>query len=199
MGFALRETLNRKPPPLSVEVVAMPQHFNPTKYDLQVKIATVRRGFHCKHNINYHIIWIPKYRKPVLTGKVADVLKTIIEGQCQELHIEKLALEVMPDHLHLFIGANPTDRPCDIVHKLKGNTSIQLRRVFPHLKYLGYNPSRGWKGFPALWATGYYCGSAGHVSQEAVARYISEQQGKPVFEYSIFGDSTGQTKIGDFS
>lgn len=44
-----------------------------------------------------------------------------------------------------------------------------------------------------------YCGSAGHVSQEAVARYIAEQQGKDVFEYSIFGDPTGQTKIGDFS
>jgi len=43
-----------------------------------------------------------------------------------------------------------------------------------------------------------YCGSAGHVSQDAVRRYIEEQQGKDVFEYSIFGDSTGQSKIGDF-
>ena len=200
MGFASRET-PRHLPPHRMEVVEMPQykHFNPKEHNLDVKIATVRRGFHCKHNINYHIIWIPKYRKALLTGKVADVLKTIIEGQYQELHLDKLALEVMPDHLHLFIGANPTDRPCDIVHKLKGNTSIQLRRVFPHLKYLSYTPRGSWKGFPALWATGYYCGSAGHVSQEAVARYIAEQQGKPVFEYSIFGDSTGQTKIGDWS
>lgn len=112
--------------------------------------------------------------------------------------MEKLALEVMPDHIHLFIGAKPTHRACDIVHKLKGNTSIQLRRCFPDLKYLGYKQHFG-RGFPALWATGYYCGSAGHVSQEAVARYIAEQQGKDVFEYSIFGDPTGQTKIGDFS
>jgi hypothetical protein len=48
-----------------------------------------------------------------------------------------------------------------------------------------------------LWARGYYCGSAGHVSQEAVARYIAEQQGKPVFEYSIFGNP--EVKIGDFT
>ena len=54
-------------------------------------------------------------------------------------------------------------------------------------------------GFKALWAVGYYCGSAGHVSQDAVKRYIEEQQGKDVFEYSIFGDASGQTKIGDFS
>lgn len=174
------------------------QHFNPQKYNLDVKIATVRSGYHCKHNINYHIIWIPKYRKHLLTGKVAEVLKTIIEGQCEEMRCEKLALEIMPDHLHLFIGAKPTHRPCDIVHKLKGNTSIQLRRLFPYLKYLGYQ--RAYKKFDALWATGYYCGSAGHVSADAVARYIAEQQGKPsVFEYSIFGDTIGQTKIGDFT
>jgi len=91
------------------------------------------------HNINYHIIWIPKYRKPILTGKVVEVLKTIIEGQCQEMSINNLALEIMPDHLHLFVGAKPTVTPFKIIHKLKGNTSIQLRRCFPELKYLGYN------------------------------------------------------------
>jgi len=173
-------------------------HFNPKKYDVQVKVAVVRRGFHCKHNINYHIIWIPKYRKSILKGKVAEVLRTIIEGQCQEIKAELLALEIMPDHIHLFIGCKPTHRPCEIVHKLKGNTSIQLRRCFPDLRYLGYKQHFG-KGFKALWAVGYYCGSAGHVSQDAVKRYILEQEGKDVFEYSIFGDPTGQTKIGDFS
>jgi putative transposase len=178
-------------------------HFNPTKYKLDVKIATVRTSFHCKHNINYHIIWIPKYRKKILTGRVAEVLKTIIEGQCQEMQCEKLALEVMPDHIHLFIGAKPTHKPCDIVHQLKGNTSIQLRRCFPELKFLGYKQfNKNWKGYDALWAVGYYCGSAGHVSAEAVARYIAEQNGKEVFDYDIYGTPEhlkGQCKIGDFS
>jgi len=56
-----------------------------------------------------------------------------------------------------------------------------------------------------LWAKGYYCGSAGHVSQEAVKRYINEQEGKDVFEYSVFGSPNqkvgqfAQTKLGDFS
>lgn len=126
------------------------------------------------------------------------VLRTIINGQCEELKLDLLALEIMPDHLHLFVGAKPTHTPYKIIHKLKGNTSIQLRRCFPDLKYLGYKQHFG-NGFPVLWATGYYCGSVGHVSQEAVARYIAEQQGKDVFEYSIFGDASGQTKIGDFS
>lgn len=127
---------------------------------------------------------------------MTEVLKSIINGQCEEIGCEMLALEVMPDHIHLFIGAKPTHRPCDIIHKLKGNTSIQLRRVFPDLKYLGYKNHFG-NGFDNLWATGYYCGSAGHVSQDAVRRYIEEQQGKDVFEYNVFGNP--QTKIGDLS
>ena len=171
-------------------------HFNPEVHQIESKIATVRTSFHCKYNINYHLIWIPKYRKEILKGKVIEVLKQIIHGQCQEIGIQELALEVMPDHLHLFVSGKPTIRPCDIVHKLKGNTSIQLRRVFPALKYLGYKQHYG-KGFDALWASGYYCGSAGHVSANAVKRYIEEQQGKDVFEYSIFENP--QQKIGDFS
>ncbi len=99
------------------------------------------------------------------------------------------------------VGARPTSQPCNIVNQLKGNTSIQLRRCFPDLRYLGYKQHYG-KGFPALWAVGYYCGSAGHVSQEQVKRYIQEQEGKDVFEYDIFNcpeKLRGQLKIGDFS
>ena len=80
------------------------------------------------------------------------------------------------------------------MNKLKGNTSIQLRRLFPQLKYPGYNYH--FKQFKVLWARDYYCGSAGHVSQEQVKRYIQEQEGKDVFEYSVFGNS--QQKIGNF-
>ena len=65
------------------------------------------------------------------------------------------------------------------------------------LEYLGY--PKQWKRFKHLWTRGYYCGSPGHVSQDAVKLYILEQAGKEVFEYTIYGDHTGQTKIGDFT
>lgn len=169
-------------------------HFNPSKYDVQVKIAKVKTGRHCKHNINYHIVWIPKYRKKLLVNKVRDVLADIIQGQCQDLGIDCLALEIMPDHVHLFVSATPNHTPALIVKQIKGNTSIQLRRVFPELKHLGMNFK---KNYSALWARGYYCGSAGHVSQDAVKRYILEQEGKDVFEYNVFGSPT--QKIGDFT
>ena len=173
-------------------------HFNPEKYDVQVKIASVRTSAHSKHNINYHIVWIPKYRKLVLKDKVVEVLRNIIEGNCQDMHLELLALEIMPDHIHLFVGALPTHTPFKIVKQLKGNTSIQLRRVFPYLKYLGYQ--KHYKKFPSLWARGYYCGSAGHVSQDSVKRYILEQEGKDVFDYNIYGcPKDMDVRIGNFT
>ena len=177
------------------------KHFNPVKYKIESKIAVVKTGHHCKFNINYHIIWIPKFRKPILTDKVKEVLRTIIDGQCYDLRLDNLACEIMPDHLHLFVGARPTHKPFQIVKQLKGNTSIQLRRLFNDVRYLGYKQHYG-KGFDSLWARGYYCGSAGHVSQEQVKRYIEEQEGKDVFEYDIFNcpdKLKGQLKIGDFT
>jgi len=171
-------------------------HFNPTKYKLDVKIASVKSSFHCKYNLNYHLVWIPMYRKPILRGEVVCVLKQLIHRQCYQQRWEALALEVMPDHIHFFVSAKPKWQPSKIVNQLKGATSRRLRLRFPHLKHLGY-PTQ--KHYDSLWADGYYAGSAGHVSQDAVQRYIQEQQGKPIFEYNIFGDPTGQTTIGDFT
>ncbi len=169
-------------------------HFNPAKYDVQVKISSVETSSHSKHNLNYHFVWIPKYRKKLLKDNVKEVLENIILGQCEELELIPLALEVMPDHIHLFVSAKPNHRPCDIIQKIKGNTSIQLRLCFPKLKHLGYPTLKRYKN---LWARGYYVGSAGHVSQDSVKKYILEQQGKDVFEYNVYGNKKQQ--IGDFS
>lgn len=158
-------------------------HFNPQRHNLHVKIASVKSGFHCKYNINYHFIWIPKYRKSILRGKVVKILDTIIRGQCSQYGWDCLALEVRPDHIHLFLSSKPSWQPSKIVNLLKGNTSRQLRLIFPHLHYLGYKNC--YKRFKSLWADGYYVGTAGHISQEQVMRYIMEQEkeGKP-FKYS---------------
>ena len=175
------------------------KHFNPKTYDINVKLAKVKTSSHCKHNINYHIVWIPKYRKKVLADeKIQETLATIIKGQCEDLKVDILALEIMPDHVHLFIGAKPTHTPYKIVAQIKGNTSRQLRLVFKDIRYLNF-PRKIGKGFDSLWADGYYCGSAGHVSQDSVKRYINEQEGKKVFEYDIYEcpkELKGQLKIG---
>jgi putative transposase len=158
-------------------------HFNPEKYGLKVKVAEVKATSHTKYNINYHVIWIPKYRKPILTGRVKQYLDDIIRYNCEYHGWECLALEIMPDHIHLFLSARPNWPPSKIVNILKGSTSKYLRDRFPRLKYLGYK--KRVKRFPNLWARGYYCGTAGHVSQEQVIRYIMEQDGVTPFNYDI--------------
>lgn len=181
--------------------MAKQKHFNPTEHNLDVKMAKVRTSSHSKHNINYHIVFIPKYRKAVLVGdKLKEVLSDIIRGQCMDLQCELLALEIMPDHIHIFVGAKPTATPSKIVNQIKGNTSRQMRLLFKDLRFLGFKYHFG-NGFESLWADGYYCGSAGHVSQDSVKRYIQEQEGKKVFDYDIYEcpeELKGQLKLGEF-
>lgn len=79
------------------------------------------------------------------------------------------ALEVMPDHIHIFISAPPFQAPTDIVKILKGVTARQLFIEFPELK------KKLWKG--SIWSPSYYVGTAGAVSAETIKKYIEGQKG----------------------
>ena len=65
----------------------------------------VRSTRHSKYNINYHLVWIPKYRRPVLTGEVATHLSDILHTIADKKDVDILSLEIMPDHIHLFISS----------------------------------------------------------------------------------------------
>lgn len=122
------------------------------------------------YNINYHLVWCPKYRKPILEDpKVKEFLEDQIHTIAETKDYEVLALEVMPDHLHLFISAPPFDSPTSIVKVFKGVTALRLFKKFPELK------EEYWKG--KLWSPSYYVGTAGHVSAETIRKYIEEQKG----------------------
>ena len=120
------------------------------------------------YNLNLHFVWCPKYRKPVLVGRVADRLRELIVEKSAQLGVEVLALEVMPDHVHLFLAVPPTDAPQFYANQFKGHTSRILRLEFPHLK----------STLPSLWSRSYYVGSAGHVSSETIEKYIANQRGR---------------------
>lgn len=120
------------------------------------------------YNIGYHLIWCPKYRRHVLIGNVETRLKELLHRKATELGLEIASMEVMPDHIHLFVKASPVDSPHYIVQQLKGFSSYTLRLEFPHLK------SR----LPTLWTRSYYCESVGHISEQTVTRYIEEQKNK---------------------
>ena len=117
-------------------------------------------------NIGYHLIWCPKYRRKVLVGDVEIRLKQLLTDKANEIGVSIETMEVMPDHVHLFIKATPVLSPHYIVQQLKGFTSHQLRSEFPKLK----------SKLPTLWTRSYYCESIGHISAETVTRYIEEQK-----------------------
>lgn len=118
--------------------------------------------------LKYHLVWCPKYRRPVLTKPVDRRLKTLLQAKAEELGMTVHTLEVMPDHVHLFVESDPTLCVAEIVNRLKGFTSRTLREEFPFLR------SR----LPTLWSRSYYAGSVGSVSEAVVRKYIEEQKGK---------------------
>lgn len=124
---------------------------------------------HCKYNINYHLVWCPKYRHKVLTGEIEAFLKSLIDSICQSYGYELLNSEVMPDHLHLFISVPPSIAPTDIVKTIKSITALKIFKQFPNLK-----SQKFWGS--GLWSKGYYVGTAGTVTSETIQKYINEQK-----------------------
>src|SRR5512135_2890769 len=127
-----------------------------------------RRNAGAVYSLKYHIVWCPKFRRPVLVDAVAGRLRGLLTEKAADLGMEIQALEIMPDHVHLFVEAEPTRCVAEILNRLKGYTSHVLREEFPSLR------SR----LPTLWSRSYYAGSVGHVSAATVERYIASQKGK---------------------
>jgi putative transposase len=122
------------------------------------------------YNIAYHLVWIPKYRRKILTTEVKKATKELIAACCERHELTLLALETDQDHVHVFVSAPPRFSPAEIANLLKGYSSRYLRERFPHLKRVC--------GKDHLWTQSYYCGTAGSVSAETIRRYLMECQGK---------------------
>jgi len=120
------------------------------------------------YNIGYHLIWCPKYRRSVLIGDIAIRLEELLREKSAGLGCIIENMQIMPDHVHVFIKSPPIHAPHFIVGQLKGYTSHELREEFPSLK------SR----LPTLWTRSYYIESVGHISEDSVKKYIDEQKGK---------------------
>jgi putative transposase len=118
------------------------------------------------YNINYHLVWIPKYRSQVLVGPIKADLEGYIKEIAEKMGCQITALEVQPDHVHLFLTAPPRYSPANLINAFKGATSKRLRNKYPYLKTL-----------PSMWTKTYYAGTAGNVSAEVIKRYIEECQG----------------------
>ena len=120
------------------------------------------------YNLAYHIIWCPKYRRKVLVNEVEKELKRLLLMKANELNCKIETLEVMPDHVHVFIKTPPTIGVHFLVQQLKGVTARELRKQFKTLK----------TRLPNMWTRSYYAESVGDISEETIKRYIKEQKNK---------------------
>ena len=118
------------------------------------------------YNLGFHIIWCPKYRRKVLKDDIATRLKILLYEKSEERGWKIEQMEVMEDHVHLFIKITPVDSIAFVVAQLKGYSSHELRKDYPEL----------WRRLPNLWTRSYYVESCGCMSEDKIKKYIENQK-----------------------
>jgi len=93
-----------------------------------------RHGEHAKYKIQYHFVWITKYRYQLLTGDIALRVRELVRQTCEAFEIQILRGVVSKDHIHLLVSAPPTMAPSEIMRRIKGRSSALLFEEFPHIK-----------------------------------------------------------------
>ena len=137
-----------------------------------------RTGAHTKTDLKVHLVWIPKYRKKVLSGAVAIRARDVIRAIAMEHELEIISGKVAIDHVHVFVSYMPSQNVSKIAQWLKGISSRILLQDFPHLK------KQFWGRH--FWARGYLAVSSGTITDEMIKEYIDEQEGESITDDSRF-------------
>lgn len=112
-------------------------------------------------------MWIPKYRRDILVGDTAEYSREILREIAEEIGCEPIAIEVMPDHVHVFVLCPPRLPPAYVANYLKGKSARRILQRFPELK------SRTRYG--RLWSRSYFVATVGNVTADMVKKYVEEQ------------------------
>ena len=122
------------------------------------------------HNVvyscKYHVVFCPKYRRSVFVNGVDVRLKELIQGTCKQRNVEIIEMEIMPDHVHLFMEVDPQFGVHKAVKQIKGYSSRILREEFPWLN------SR----LPSLWTNRYFVSTVGGAPLAVIKQYIENQK-----------------------
>jgi putative transposase len=126
-----------------------------------------RKTSHSVYDLKYHLVWITKYRKPIIFGDVAIRLRELIREICKSLDIEIIKGHVSKDHVHLFVSVPPQLSISKVMGRIKGRTSRKMLSEYRRLakEFWGRH----------LWARGYFAASSGNVTDEVIMQYIAMQ------------------------
>ena len=119
-----------------------------------------RQGSHTKYKIEYHFVWVTKYRYAMLVGDIAIRVRELVRQTCKRYEIQILRGVVSKDHVHILVSAPPNLAPSEIMRRIKGRTSTRLFETFPELK------KRYWGRH--FWARGSFCVTSGEVTEERI-------------------------------
>jgi putative transposase len=133
-------------------------------------IKLYREVGHTKTDMKVHLVWLPKYRRRVLTGQVGEAVRELLRRISSELEMHIISGKVAPDHVHLFMSYPVSLHIPDAMQKLKGKSAYKLFQMFPELR------KRFWGGH--FWARGYFAASSGSITDEMIQRYIENQEGE---------------------
>lgn len=131
---------------------------------------TVTHGRGYVYSLQYHIVWVTKYRNPIFTDNIETDVKTYLIDILKSLDMDVIAMEVMPDHIHLMVSCKPQLRLSDAIKILKGNIARWLFIKHPEIK------KQLWGGH--LWNPSYFVVTVSDRSYEQVKQYINSQKEK---------------------
>jgi putative transposase len=126
-----------------------------------------RKASHCVYDLKYHIVWITKYRKPVLTNPVGKRVRDLLRLICTSLDVEIVQGHISRDHIHMLVSVPPYVSVSKLVQRMKGLTSRRLLQEDRGLNKMFWGRH--------FWARGYFVASTGNVTEEVIGRYIAEQ------------------------
>ena len=135
-------------------------------------MRSYRHNSHSKYDLKVHLIWIPKYRKRVLIGKVAERARDLLRQICMEHEVHIISGKIASDHVHMFVSYKAQLAISKLVQQLKGTSSRMLLQEFAHLR------KQFWGCH--FWARGYMAVSSGNITDEMIQQYIDEQEGEPM-------------------
>jgi len=123
-----------------------------------------RYGSHTVYKIEYHLVWVTKYRYSVLKGEVGERVRELIRQTCEAFEIRILKGVVSKDHVHILVSAPPELAPSEIMRRIKGRSSSKLFEEFPSLR------KRYWGQH--FWARGYFCATVGDLTEDMIKAYL---------------------------
>ena len=140
-----------------------------------------RKTSHAVYDIKYHLVWITKYRKPVMRGDIGLRLRELIRQTCATLDVQIEKGHIAADHVHLLVSVPPNVSVSELMQRVKGRSSRLMLNEYTELKKQFWGQH--------LWARGYFAASTGNVTDEIIKQYI-ESQGNELLDDKDF-------KVGD--